>query len=145
MGKRNGFTLVELVVVVLILGILAAIAAPKILNNSDDATDSAASQTLATIRDAIELYRAQNNGTLPPSGSEAAFTSALDPLLRGSNFPKCPVGAMDNEVNIVAVAGALAADGSPTKGWKYSSTTGEFIINSGANMASDASVQYDDL
>jgi general secretion pathway protein G len=145
MSHRNGFTLVELVVVVLILGILAAVAAPKIINNADEATDSSVAQTLATIRDGIEMYIAENKGVLPGgtgTATEATFKTALDPYLRGSNFPKSAVGTKDSDVTVVAT-GSFAADN--LTGWMYDKDTAEFIINSDAAVPSQTGVNYDDL
>jgi prepilin-type N-terminal cleavage/methylation domain-containing protein len=117
---RQGFTLVELVVVIMILGILAGVAAPKFLNTSGAATEASVKQTLAVVRSAIELCAAQT-GSLPPEASDAAFKAALVPYIRG-NFPTSPVGAQDNTVK----AGTVA-DGAT--GWMYDEATGAFICN----------------
>lgn len=147
MKRHNGFTLVELVVVVLILGILAAIAAPKIINNSDKAGDSSIASTLAAIRDAVELYKAENYGKLPTAAagtipSAAEFTAALDPYLRGTVFPYAKVGGLNsNAVNIQAAGPTV----SGTNGWSYNWLTGEIIINSSAALVSDPTTTYKDL
>lgn len=65
MKHRSAFTLVELVVVIMILGILAGVAAPKLLNTSAAATENSLRTTLSVVRDAIELYAAQNGGDRP--------------------------------------------------------------------------------
>ena len=89
--RRNAFTLVELVVVIMILGILAGIAAPKLLNTSKTATDNGLRQTLSIVRDAIELYAAENSGNLPPcANATSSLQDALQLYIRGS-FPVCPV------------------------------------------------------
>jgi general secretion pathway protein G len=147
MRQREGFTLVELVVVVMILGILAAVAAPKFLDTSGKATDSGVKQSLAVVRDAIEMYAAENAGNLPGAdGAEATFKSDLDTYLRGNaKFPKCPVGANNDGVAMVAGMAPLAADAAPAQGWKYAYETGEFICNSGDATKSDPAVNYDQL
>jgi prepilin-type N-terminal cleavage/methylation domain-containing protein len=143
MRKNKGFTLVELVVVVMILGILAAVAAPKVMGTSAKAKDNGVKQTLAVIRDAIERYAAERGGALPGADAdEDTFKSDLQTYLRGT-FPKCPVGIGDATVDIDTSGNALSADG--TTSWMYSNVTGEFIVNSTASVPSMSGVSYDEL
>src|ERR1700761_2872416 len=58
--RARGFTLVEVMVVVAILGILAALIVPKIIGRSDDARIVAAKQDVATLISALKLYRLDN-------------------------------------------------------------------------------------
>jgi general secretion pathway protein G len=58
--RQRGFTLVEVMVVVAILGILAALIVPKIIGRSDDARIVAARQDVATLVAALKLYRLDN-------------------------------------------------------------------------------------
>ena len=73
MKARTAFTLVELVVVVMILGILAAVAAPKFLDTSATATDNGLKQSLGIVRDAIELYAADHGAALPGADGKPAI------------------------------------------------------------------------
>ena len=59
--SQDGFTLVELLIVVIILAILAAIIVPQFSAATDDATQSAYDTNIANIRAAIDLYRQQHN------------------------------------------------------------------------------------
>jgi type IV pilus assembly protein PilA len=73
-GSESGFTLVELLVVMLILGILAAIAIPSFFNQRDKARDADAKAQAKTAQTAIETYATENNG---------AYTGAdVDDLVR---------------------------------------------------------------
>jgi len=58
--RAQGFTLIEIMVVVAILGILAALVVPKIMGRPDEARIVAAKQDIAAIRQALNLYRLDN-------------------------------------------------------------------------------------
>jgi general secretion pathway protein G len=57
---QRGFTLLEVMVVVVILGILAALVVPKILSRPDEARAIAARQDIASLMQALKLYRLDN-------------------------------------------------------------------------------------
>lgn len=146
MRKHKGFTLIELVVVVMILGILAAVAAPKLLNTSSSAADNGLRETLGVVRDAIERFAAEHGGALPGAAdnSEATFKTDLVPYLRV--FPKCPVAGKNNLVKIATTAGPMTADADPpAKSWQYNVKDGGFICNSTGTTKSDPTITYDTL
>lgn len=57
---NRGFTLIEIMVVVVIMGILAALVVPKLMGRADDARITAARQDIATLMQALKLYRLDN-------------------------------------------------------------------------------------
>ncbi len=91
--KRKGFMLLELIIVVAIIGILAAVAIPNLVGMTDEAKVAKIQSDLSTIGTAMEVYHVKKGGTYPDNLS----------VLEGDNgylkeVPKPPTGAGDYKV-----------------------------------------------
>jgi len=88
---KKGFTLIELVMVIVIISILAAIAIPKFIDLQANAKQAACDGNVATIRSAIAAYYAKT-----AVGGSAAFPNSLSQLTFIHNYfasqslPTCP-------------------------------------------------------
>ena len=77
MRAKSGFTLVEILIVVVILGILAAIVIPQFTEASTEAKTSSLCTDLQTMRSQIELFKIQHNDDLPGAHATTSFTDAM--------------------------------------------------------------------
>ena len=84
MRSKKGFTLVELMVVVVILGILVAIAIPIYNNVTDDAKQKACDSNVKAIQAAVSMYQTANSGKLP-----SQLENLVPQYIKA--IPKCPV------------------------------------------------------
>lgn len=75
----GGFTLIEVMVVVVILGVLAALIVPKIMSRPDEARVMAAKQDIATLSQALKLYRLDNQRY--PTAEQGLAALAVKPVL----------------------------------------------------------------
>ncbi len=106
--KRSGFTLVEIMIVVAIIALLAAIAIPNLLRAKITANDANAKATLKTLSTGAEAYSAVN-GSYP--GNITSLTGATPPYL--NNNP-CGSAAYGFTVNCSFAAGAYTFSAVPT-------------------------------
>ena len=145
MKAKSGFTLVEILIVVVILGILAAIVIPQFTEASTEAKLSSLCTDLQTLRSQIELYKVQHlerypdvdeNGKPDTANFVARLTESTDntgkldpngafgPYLR--NFPTNPfVRKKADEVSF----GDAEVPGDRKTGWYFNTQTGEFHAN----------------
>lgn len=77
MNKKSGFTLIEVMIVVVILGILAAVVIPRVLDRPDQARVTAAKADIAGIMQALKLYRLDN--TFYPSTDQGLQSLVVKP------------------------------------------------------------------
>ncbi len=110
----KGFTLVELLIVVIILAILAAIIIPQFSGATDDATQAAYDTNIANIRAAIDLYRQQHTeypGAVASSGATCVTGAAVAGAIGEAAF----IAQLKNYTN----AAGLACTGTDPNQFKY--------------------------
>lgn len=95
MKKQAGFTLIEVMVVVVILGILAAIVVPRVMDRPDQARITKAKQDIRALESALNLYRLDNyNYPSTDDGLESLMAGGGDPDRKGGAYmdrlPKDP-------------------------------------------------------
>ena len=117
---RRGFTLIEILIVVVILGILAAIVIPQFTNASQEAAESSVKSQLQTVRSQVELFRVRNNGNLPtdfndlmlPPNGEDAYLQKTPTLPTGYVFVWGDNGTTPNvETIYVSFTGNILPEG----------------------------------
>jgi prepilin-type N-terminal cleavage/methylation domain-containing protein len=112
-GNR-GFTLIELLIVVIIIAILAAIAIPQFSSSTGDAQASAMDANLATVRAAIEQYRAQHN-SIYPGDVTSSGTCTTGNNIKGDADT---MAALNAQLSGYTNAAGLACD-TPSTDYKY--------------------------
>jgi general secretion pathway protein G len=143
MSTKSGFTLVEILIVVVILGILAAIVIPQFTEASTEAKLSSLCTDLQTMRSQIELYKVQHNDDMPGSGT-ALFTEAMiqktdiNGALNaagpyGPYVQKIPTNGF-NDLDTIQVEAGTAGLGGGDTGWHFDSSTGAFHADTDAHV-----------
>ena len=153
-NRTRGFTLVEILIVVIILGILAAIVIPQFTNASQDARKNSLTSQLQTLRSQVELYKLQHLDENPPgldtAGSIAAATAWAEFLVKtdadhtvnvNGNFgpylqtvPMNPISSSPLTAGDVLVVAADVtpggASGATDEGWIFNRVNGKMWATS---------------
>lgn len=102
MRNQKGFTLVELLVVVVIIGILASVAIPNFVGAQDKAKNSGVQSNAHTVQMAVEQYGVDMGGTFPANLADIVGTGSY---IAGDTYPKTPWNTQQaNNANIACVA-----------------------------------------
>ena len=105
-GAEAGFTLVEILVVMLILALLAAIAIPTFFNQSDKARDASAKAAARAAETAAEIVATNNDGKYNGAGGvTVANLRAQEQTLNGANLSVSGVTADEYKVTVTSLTG----------------------------------------
>lgn len=142
-NRRNAFTLIEVLIVVIIMAVLAATIIPQFSTSTEDAKESSLKFNLHTIRSQIEMYKVHHNGKVPTLDDfedQMTKPTDIDGATEGTNLDygpyfqgEVPVNPFNNFNTLTdttatdETAAAAAVDG--TTGWLYNETTGNFFPN----------------
>ena len=163
--RKSGFTLVEILIVVIILGILAAIIIPQFTDASTSAKESSLTSNLQTLRSQIGLYKIQHNDDYPDTTSNDTFVADLttetdvngDLWVEGTsggtkcgpympNVPDNPFIADPDAVPffvIEAADGAAVAPGDNSSHWFFNAVTGKISPNDDGTCMDDVTSHID--
>ena len=128
--NKTAFTLIEILIVVVILGILAAIVIPQFTSASEDSKLSNLMSNLQSIRAQLELYKMHHNETYPTNiNTQITSKTDSDGTVNASGaygpylhiFPANPF--VDDPAEAVKTSGAAG------EGWSYNATTGVIVPN----------------
>ena len=133
MRNKKGFTLVEILIVVVILGILAAIVIPQFTDASTQSKTSSCQSSLQSLRSQIQLYKIQHNDNPPALATfEAQMTSYSD-ASGATNATKTAVYQYGPYIQMVPFnpwndSDTVAAADATGVGWVYNEATGALHI-----------------
>ncbi len=138
-NTKYAFTLVELLIVVGIIGILAALVLPTLQGHIQQAKEAAAKDNLRILRNTIEVYAAQHNDVPPgyvgnnPSCTPFAAVLKAQLIIPRQYLPEIPENPFNNKSDIKMIDNVTAFPAAPvetdTYGWIYKPKTKTIRLN----------------
>jgi prepilin-type N-terminal cleavage/methylation domain-containing protein len=128
-NRRGGFTLIEVLIVVVIMAVLAATIIPQFTDSTEDAKRSQAQFNEHTLRAQIQLYKVQHGGALPAAAnlaSELTKKTTYNGVEYGPYIDQMPTNPINNKNNVLETSATAATPPSFTEanGWLYNPNTG---------------------
>jgi general secretion pathway protein G len=148
---KRGFSLVELMIVVAVLGILAAIVIPQFQEHATQAKEAVAKDSLRILRSAIELYTARHGGIPPgykdnnPQTSPTDLDFCLQLITKGRYISEMPQNPFNKRQDIRMIGNSEAFPPNPTGqfGWVYQPATATIRLDwSGTDKSGIPYYQY---
>jgi len=127
--NEKGFTLIELVIIIVILSILAAVAIPKYQDLSSEAREAAARSALGSIRSGITIFYANQAVTTGTATWPALAELATIGTVMEQAIPKNPYQSDANAPDSIVTGVTKGTIVGSRGGWAYLASTGEIWLN----------------
>jgi len=127
--NQKGFTLIELVIIIAVLGILAAVAIPKYANITSESKEAAARGALGGLRSGITIFYANEAVTTGNANWPSLVQLSLPGSVMEQAIPANPYQNPDSAADSIVTGVTKGSTVGTRGGWAYNAATGEIWAN----------------